>query len=277
MSNECRCGRPTRDGAFSCDDCGDLTARALGDVPWLDAELEVTITKQRAASESDGGASSTCSCDDDDDRCQHALVPFHVTAAEKRGDLRLALATAVRFCVEEGVRNSDPGPEWPEDTLPAMSRWLLWRIDGLALNDMGEEFARQVRDAVNACRRVIDKPPDRAYAGPCPECKRDLYHRHDAAEVRCAGCGQKWDVGEVNAWMAQRIKDYMTDRLVTAREGATLLGRFGLSVEQGTIDKWRERNRIVEHGHNPAGHRLYRWDELLGMAARHASREVSAS
>lgn len=268
--SECSCGRPTRDDAYACDECGDKTARALGDVPWLVEELETTITKQRATEANEGSASATCSCKDTDDECQHALVPFHVPAAEKRDALRHALVSAVRFCREEGVRNSDPGPDWPDDTLLSMSRWLLWRVDGLALNDMGEEITRAIRDTVRACRHVIDKPPERAYAGPCPECKRDLYHRHHAAEVGCSGCGQRWDVGEVNKWMQERITEHMENKLVTAREGATLLGRLGLPVEQGTIDKWRERNRIAEAGHNPAGHRLYRWDDLLALAARHA-------
>jgi hypothetical protein len=255
---ECSCGRPTRDDAFACDHCGDLTARALGDVPWLIEELEITITKQRAAIDGDGAASA------------ETPLMYHLPAAEKRDALRLALVTAVRFCNEEGVRNSDPGDEWPEDTPVAMSRWLLWRVDGLALNDMGEEIAKEIRDAVRSCRHIIDKPPERAYAGPCPECGRDLYHRHGDKGVLCRGCGSNWDVGEVNEWMRQRIKDHMADRLVTAREAATLLGRFGLPVEQGTIDKWRERNRVTEVGHNPKGHRLYRWDELLDLAAHHA-------
>ena len=47
MTNECRCGRPTRDAAYVCDYCADQLARALGDVPWLANELEVTITRQK--------------------------------------------------------------------------------------------------------------------------------------------------------------------------------------------------------------------------------------
>jgi ribosomal protein L37AE/L43A len=255
---ECSCGKQTRDDAYACDECGDKTARALGDVPWLEDELTTTITKQRAAIDGDGAASA------------ETPLMYHLPAAEKRDAMRVALVTAVKFCVEEGVRNSDPGPEWPEDTMASMSRWLLWRVDGLAFNDMGEEFATEIRRTVRACRYVIDLPPDRAYAGPCPECKRDLYHRHDAAQVKCSGCGNSYDVAEVNAWMQRRIKEHMEDKLVTAREGSTLLGRLGLPVEQGTIDKWRERKRIAESGHNAAGHRLYRWDALLDLAARHA-------
>ena len=149
-----------------------------------------------------------------------------------------------------------------------MSRWLMWRVDGLAFNDMADQFARDVIRAVRDCKRAIDNPPERAYAGPCPECSRDLYHRPGAAEVKCQGCGQRWDVGEVETWMRTRIEQHMTDRLVTAREGATLLGRFGLGTAQGTIDKWHERGRIVAHGADARGRRLYRWDELLDLAAR---------
>lgn len=45
--SECRCGRPTRDDAYGCDDCGDELARALAEVPWLTEELEVTISRQK--------------------------------------------------------------------------------------------------------------------------------------------------------------------------------------------------------------------------------------
>jgi hypothetical protein len=253
--SECTCGKPTRDDAFSCDECGDKTARALGDVPWLIEELEITITKQRAAIDGDGAASA------------ETPLMYHLPAAEKRDALRHALVVAVRFCVEEGVRNSDPGLAWPDDDLASMSRWMLWRVDGLALNDMGEEITRAIRDTVRACRHVIDKPPERAYAGPCPECKRDLYHRHNAAEVRCHGCGQRWDVGEVNKWMSERITEHMRDKLVTAQEGAALLGRLGIATPVRSVYHWAVQGRIQVAGVNQKGHRLYRWNEVLPLAA----------
>lgn len=259
------CDRPTRDDAYMCDHCGDRLARVLGEMEWLGDELETTIAKMRASSFSDGGQSA-----------EKPLI-YVEAASAKRDGLRNALVSAIRFCAEEGVRNSSPdGDEYPEDTLTAMGRWLLWRVDGLALSDMGAEVVGAILDAARDCRRMIDSPPERRYTGPCPECARDLYHRPDATEVSCRGCGSRWDVGEVTAWMADRIKEHMTDRLVTAREGSTLLGRLGLPVEQGTIDKWRERSRITEAGREPAkgerpGARLYRWDDLLTLAAKVAS------
>lgn len=251
----CACDRPTRDDAFSCDECLDAFARRLGDVPWIDEEIQTTIAKQKAAGDSGSPSAETA-------------LPINIAAVERLGTLRHELVMLVRFCSEEGVRSSDPSDDLPENTVVAMSRWLLWRVDGLAFNDMAPEFIDSVTKAIKACRRIIDLPPERKYAGPCPECKRDLYHRPDAAEVRCPGCAQRWDVGEVNAWMQARIQAHMKNRLVTAREGATLLGRLGLSVEQGTIDKWHDRKRIEDAGKTAKGHRLYRWDQLLDLAAQ---------
>lgn len=254
------CDKPTRDDAYTCDDCLDDFAKVLGNVTWIDAELETTITKQRAATS--GGAPSA-----------EVALPYNAKASELAGELRLALVNLVRLCIEEGVRSRDHRDREPGNTLVAMSRWLLWRVDGLAFNDMAPEFIRAATEAIRACERIIDLPPDRSYAGPCPECKRDLYHRPDAAEVNCHGCGQRWDVAEVTVWMQDRIRDHMDGLLVTAREGSTLLSRAGIETTQRAIDKWHERGLLLEAGHvAPEGggrpRRLYRWDDVLALAAR---------
>lgn len=255
----CSCGKPTRDDAYVCDDCLDKFAKLLGEVTWIDLELETTIAKQKAAGDAGSPGAETA-------------LPFHPEASERAHLLHHELVMLVRFCDEEGVRSSDPAEGLPANNRVAMSRWLMWRVDGLAFNDMAREFIESVSTAVSRCRQIIDLPPERSYAGPCPECARDLYHRPDAAEVKCSGCGQRWDVAEVNAWMRARIEEHMTDRLVTAREGSTLLSRFGIETAQRTIDKWHERGLIAEAGHiAPDGkkpRRLYRWEELLKVAAR---------
>ena len=49
VTPECRCGRPTRDSAYFCDDCGHQLSVALGDVPWLDEELDVSAARIKGA------------------------------------------------------------------------------------------------------------------------------------------------------------------------------------------------------------------------------------
>lgn len=250
----CKCGRPTKDDAYVCENELDEFARALGEVTWIDEELETTITKQRASTSGDGG------------RGAETPILFNVAASQARDTLRHELALLVRFCAEEGVRASDPAEGLPDDNIIAMSRWLLWRVDGLAFNDMAEEFIASIASAVTACQKAIDTPPERRYAGPCSECSKDLYHLPGATEVKCSGCGSTWLVDEQRDWTNGQILEFLTGRLVTAAEGAKYLGRLGIEVKQETIGKWRERKRIVGTEIDERWH--YKWDDLVEVAGR---------
>ena len=249
--SECRCGRTTRDEAYACDHCGDLLGRALGDVTWLDEQIEITISRQKGATY-DGSPSAGA----------EKPLPINLPASEARETLRGLLVSWIRLCAEEGVRSTDHRHNLPEDNLPAMSRWLLWRVDGLLLHEAGSDCIDEITSAVAHCYRLVDRPPEREYVGPCAGCTRDLYCRPGEPKGECRHCGRPWDNEERWTWMQAQ----MTGRLVTAREGATLLSRVGLATQQGTIDKWRERKRITERGHNTQGHRLYQWDELRALA-----------
>lgn len=253
----CTCGKPTRDDAYVCDTCLDDLAKALGDVPWVDEQLHITITKQRAAAPSDGA------------RTTERPLPYHAPAVEKRDHLRHQLVMLVRFCAEEGIRSSDPREGLPEDDLVAMSRWLLWRVDGLAFNDMAAEWVTSVAAAVEACEKVVDRPPERQYAGPCSGCKRDLYAKPGASEVTCKPCAVVYEISDLHEWMTAQIYG----RLVTASEGATLLSRFGMTTTPGAIRQWHDRGRLVGHGRDQKDRRLYLFDDLVALAARQTGRK----
>jgi hypothetical protein len=91
----CRCGRPTRDAAYVCDDCSHALAAALGEVPWLETELEVTITRAKGVDyRTKGGTASS-----------ERPSPVVWSAADARAHLRAVLVSWVRFCHEESVRN----------------------------------------------------------------------------------------------------------------------------------------------------------------------------
>ena len=246
----CQCGKPTRDDAYVCEPCLDRLSRRLGEVPWLVAELDITLAKEHAAGPA--GASSA-----------ETPLPLNYGAFDANIKLRHEMVMAVRFCDEEQIRHQSPSDGYPTDTLEAMSAWLLWRVDGLGLSDMGPEVIKGLLDALIAAKRVIDRPEERQYAGPC-ECGRDLYAKPGAKVTRCKACEKEYDVEEMRAWMRSGV----AGMLVTAREGSTLLGRFDMPTAQKTIDKWHERSRILDHGSNPAGKRLYLIDDLIGLAAR---------
>lgn len=252
----CQCGTPTRDDAYVCDKDLDDLGSALGDLPWLDEELAVTIGKERGLP-TEGGS-----------RSADKALPFHLAAAEVRDNLRNTLVGWVRICAEEGVRSSDPRDGLPADTIVAMSRWLLWRVDGLAFHEAGYEAFDEITYAVGQAVRAIDRPAERQYVGPCA-CGRDLYRKPGAAMVKCRFCGADYPAEAITS----ALREKTIGMLVTAREGATLLSRMGLSTGQGTIDKWHERKRILERGHDEKGRRRYLFDELLALAAQNAPQD----
>jgi hypothetical protein len=256
--NECRCGRPTRDAAYVCDGCADKLARALGEVPWLSDELETTITRQRALP-TEGGSRST-----------ETPLPWHEAAADARRTLHGLLGTWVRFCDEEHVRHSSPRLGLPADRLPDMSRWLLWRVDGLALRDIGLEAVDEITDAVAGCHRLIDRRPDRWYAGPCVTegCGADLYAQRREGAVRCRSCGEVYDVATRRTWLLGEAEDRLAPAHDIAR-AVSWLGAQPLTADR--VRKWAERGRIVAHGHD--GTRpLYRIGDAIDLLAADTKR-----
>lgn len=252
--NECRCGRPTRDVAYVCDHCADELSNALGDVPWLDTELEVTITKQRAIPTEGGSASF------------EKALPWHEKASETRRELHGLLATWIRFCAEENIRNASPHHGIPDDTLQAMSGWLLWRVDGLTLHDIGLEAVDEITSAVASCRRVIDRRPDRWYAGPCVTdgCGADLYATRREGSVKCRQCEAMYDVAERREWLLAEAED----RLAPASEIARAVSWLGAEPLTGDrVRKWAERGQLVVKSHDGKGRPLYRIGDAIDRLA----------
>ncbi len=105
------------------------------------------------------------------------------------------------------------------------------------------------------------------------ECGEALYASGETGTVTCRGCGTEYDMTMRREWMKERVYG----RLVTAREGALLLCRFGLETKQGTIDKWQHRKRLAVKGHDPSAVALYLFDDLVALAAHAAARHAEAA
>lgn len=231
MTNLCRCGRPTRDAAYVCDQCTDSLARALGDVAWLDEELETTISGQRGAATTGHTSASA-----------EKPSPVNWGASEARTHLRGILVAWVRFCDEEQVRNREASQELPADNLVAMSRWLLWRVDGLGLHDIATEAIEEITSAVAHCQRVIDRPADRLYMGECGECSAQMWAKAGRDEVTCSRCGVKWPVAGRREALEDEALDQLMDRFFTASEAALVLCAYGLAP--AGVDEVRLADRI---------------------------------
>lgn len=253
--NECRCGRPTRDHAYVCDSCGDLLARSLGDVPWLDEQLEITTTRTSGIDyRTLGGAKST-----------ETPSPVHWAASEARTHLKALLVSWVLFCDAEAVRSSDPRAGLPEDNLGALSRWLLWRVDGLALLDIGPEAVNEITDAVQTCHRLIDHHPERQYLGGCDMCDGGhLYARPGGKWATCDACDASHDATTIR----ERLVKELEDRLYTAAEIAKLSTYLGLKAGREQVRKrinqWHSRGQVSAHP-SFADDATFRFGEVYAM------------
>jgi hypothetical protein len=231
---------------------------ALGDVGALWDELDTVLTRQARYSDAEGRGGS------------EKALPFNPTASELGWVLRNTLSTWCRLISEE---RGKPLPEGENPPPAVVAGWLLHHTTWLRHHRAGHEAVEEITSAVNQIRKAVDRPPERIYAGPCVECGGDMYGKPGAEVVECRPCGIGYEVAGRVAWMKAQVYG----RLVTAREGVVLLSRFGLPVVQKTIDKWFERKRLAEHGHDPAGKRLYLFDDLVTLAAADTPTRQQAS
>lgn len=249
--SDCKCGRATRDDAFVCEDClGDLN-RALGDIPWLTTELDTTLTRTRGVDyRALGGAKAT-----------ETPLPMHLKAGELQAELRAILVAWVKFCAEDGITHQSPTVALPRDNATSMSRWLMWRVDGLAYNELGSDAVTEITGIVNRGTRIIDRPADRWFAGPCDECQEDLYAASQVGDIKCRNCGTGFDIAERREWLIGEAED----RLATA---AVIAGAVpiiaGLHITADRIYKWKQRGQILDRGHDGANP-LYRVGDVIDL------------
>lgn len=234
MSETCTCGRPTRDAAYTCDQCTAEFQQALAETPWLVEQLEITLTRQkgvdyRAKNATTGGSKET-------------PLPVDYGAFSAASALRTALLTWVKHCHDTGIAHQSPKTGLPILETAHMSRWLMWRIDGLALNPDGPAAMADITRAVTRGKRVIDRPADKWFAGPCTRevgdqiCGRDLYATLDKPQVKCSACHAVYNVGEQRGMLYTAAKDHLATASEIAR-AITVLSEQ--SVDADTAGKLR--------------------------------------
>lgn len=272
-TSACRCGRPTRDAAYVCDTCTGRLNEALNECPWLDDELEVTITRQRSAAIEGGRGSS------------ERGLPWHDKASEARRLLHGLLSTWVRFCDEEGVRGLPN--RLPRDNITSMSRWMLHLTHGLSLHDIGNEAVDELTDAIAECQRLVFwKRSARIYLGTCEQrvededgeliresCPGEVYADEDAPVATCDECGQGMTVVIRKAVIDKRLED----QLCTAADIATYAVYLGMPAPREQVRKrvhyWHRHGRLLNHGTNVAGDPVFRYGEVRTMLFKEFGRD----
>jgi hypothetical protein len=262
----CTCGKPTRDNAVLCDDCTNALGRALGDVAWVVAELDTTITRQKAAAIGSGPRSSGS-----------APLPWHERAAEAKRDLHAILVAWVRFADEEHLAGRPTW--WPQDRPASLARWLLHVVHALARHELAPDALDEVTDAVATAERIVFwKRKNRIYLGTCGQtvtdedgevltltCPGEVYAEEGDAVGTCDECGQ----GVTVVIRKSEIEQRLADRLCTAAEIATYAVHLGLEAPREKVRQrvhyWHRHKRLTPHGTSPAGDPTFRYGDVRGM------------
>ncbi|TDE03452.1 hypothetical protein [Jiangella asiatica] len=283
MTNTCAtgCGRPTRDQRLLCDHHVWELEQALSDethgLPELIDQLTTTLTRQAKMTEPNGA------------RGAEQPVPFDGRASVALNELRVVLVGWTQVLMETHQLDA------PDDTLAAMGRFLLGRMDMIASHEAAVEIHDQITRACSSAWHVVDRAAPRLFVGVCDwvsqedrsseavfghvaiPCGSWLYAKVGAKEVSCPKCGRAYDVRVSR----DRLWEALSDVLMTIAE----IVSWGVQLEyidsrntkrvRNLLDQWVKRKRITAHVVNRHGRGLFPFGETL-TSAMAATRKKAA-
>jgi hypothetical protein len=213
------CGATLTDQATICHACtGRLTADLASTADLL-AELDTTITRQaRITAPAKGNGDKP--------------LPYDVGASAAATALRTALHGWARILHEETATPYPAGNA-------AVPAWLARHVDVIRLQEWAAEMAHDIKRAVDAGWRAVDRQEERYYAGPCGNqvndpagyyvCPTVLWVKLDAPRVTCRTCAGSWDVAERREHLVQAASDHWLG-VAQAASLASLVTRSRVTV-----------------------------------------------
>jgi hypothetical protein len=233
------CTAPVPDG-YLCQGCTRDLAHTLLTAASIAPDLDDAIA--RLLKRGSGGKSSN----------PEPPLPIDMAASDAADLLRLELA----------VWSASVAP--PDDMPPMvlrirdLARHLARHLDGLRQHPDAGRAKRDISTAVHRALAVVDRLPERAPAGLCDNCGRQLLAELGADSVTCA-CGMTL----LALQDRRRERAAAADVLGTAAEISGALERIGIRIPRGTITSWASRGRLVPR---PGG--AYALSDVLALHAQ---------
>lgn len=264
----CEADGHSKGDRFLCDDCAEMLARHLSDVPQLVQDLVVAFQKDVNFGGPAGEANP-----------EESPVAYGIGARRALDQLRNALP----FSSEMAKIRSHYHPRIVAST----ARWMRANLKEWLLKPEIDAIAGRIARACIHARTVIDKPKDIIYYGECPNCRKDLrqerVEKHDPdagkacphchARITCSHCGYsvKYTEHELNSINAGVDRWLTPDEMIgTVRSGGKLVTRRELMwwiTRDGLPRETRNRPTLVngELALRPVD--VYRLGDVLELAA----------
>jgi hypothetical protein len=282
MMAACSCSRPIKDSAFLCSECSKTLEKHLAEVPALAADLETTRTRTSRT----GGRGIGIVVRD-----AERPVPWNDKAARLADEFKALLVGWARICQDFRVRPEGPACRRcahsscsmlrsytpPVDTAQSLSAYLLASLPALRHRPEVTAMADELYRFRERAAKVIDRPAERTYAGPCREeveaygdhgeacCLAELHVSVDERTAVCPYCAAEHDVAIRKQWLLAVAES----QLVTVAELVRLLAFTDQPVPRATVDSWVRRRRLVQHGSGEPA--LYRVGDALSLLVERKS------
>jgi hypothetical protein len=255
------CQRST--DAFLCWECSKRLRKTLESVPWLDENLEVTVSRQDQLGKVDTVKA----------KASETPLVFNDGASEFRRGLRDTVTRWVRdLCESRGVQFKHidcdcthperfVGPLRPGErrerchlrpiTTSDLSRWLAHNVVAIMHSEDAQLCYGEITLHVEKAVEWINRPEPPVYRGPCPTvigedrgrpiyCATDLYAEKGSAFAKCPRCKSSHDVYEIE----QSLLDHMDDILMSAAEILRVTRELGVPIPRNRFYGWRKDGKI---------------------------------
>lgn len=272
--------------AYLCQTCTDGLARRVAELPALINQLDITRTRQDRVYRASGLWSGQ---DDADDPEAHLAArlrskdgttalrgsadPFNAYASELMWVAGNTVAAWITHLCQE-LRLVPPAPR------EALA-WLSERIAYMRGDALAGQCCDELGYLHRQITRVIDRSPDRFYAGPCTtelyyprgRCALDLYAYAGSDVITCdgyrdperrSGCGARYTSLQRRDWLLGEVASALVPLDVLKASLSWLLPPTALPAE-GTWRSWLSRGRLVSYARTGAGVKLYRGSEVLAL------------
>ena len=262
------CGRPSP-GVTLCAQCVTDVLDSLQGIAELVAELNITFTRSaRTTAARIGGRSAG------------TPLPWHEGAGDAAFRLRSVLGTwASRLHLLYSSKLPDPTDPTgffipPPDfigTVDSLTAWLLRHPQWIRRHPDAADLHRDVLDAVDAAWRIVDRAPDRWYAGPCSVdgCPGHVFGVPDAEAGSCTLCGATYNMAARRAFLFDAARQYVMTAAELSRALPVLLG---VTVNRKTITTWANRGELdIADTDDRTGARLYRLGDVETLVLKKVS------
>lgn len=220
------CTRPLNDSEFLCRGCQRRAERILGDLPSLARAVEETIAKLDTGGNVSGGSRGV----------PESQPPANLAASDRARDkdaFGLLFEWADAVAADYGMKGLPIRLDRiPLSTVvPAAVAILLSRSEWFRRHPDGPDAASAIWHVQRNARRIVDRRPDRWYAGRC-----GAAHEHEApCSCRCHVTSSNLAMCDVNAGYGTGCGPHDTTSWVCDRALYALPGRAEV-----TCDGWRQ-------------------------------------